>query len=218
MSKPSIWWFASGEYKKLSPSANSTRSSTEWGQDIKTTPNKTSTRLYGTKTKWKNSPLAIPNNSTIFAHTILSYFSTPCPLSTRLGAFSYPETFSRKFFPKFFPIRPRRLFSGFLVRKIMGAKGTCRSLNGGGCPFLYAIYIANSIHFVPCSSTPPAIRNGESVALVCFLLLEFCTPWVLGYSKRAKGYLIRGESGKNMAKVNIYLRVFVSPRENRRPK
>ena len=132
MSKHSIWWFASGEYKKLSPSANSTRSSTEWEQVIKTTPNKTSTRLYGTKTKWKNSPLAITNNSTIFAHTILSYFSTPCPLSTRLGAFSYPETFSRKFFPKFFPIRPRRLFSGFLVRKIMGVEGSWRSPNRGG--------------------------------------------------------------------------------------
>ena len=60
------------------------------------------------------------------------------PLSTRLGAFSSPETFSRKFFPKFFSIRPRRLFSGFLVRKIMGAKGSCRSRNGGGCPFSYA--------------------------------------------------------------------------------
>ena len=45
------------------------------------------------------------------------------PLSTRLGAFSSPETFSRKFFPKFFPILPRRLFSGFLVRKIMGEEG-----------------------------------------------------------------------------------------------
>ena len=57
------------------------------------------------------------------------------PLSTRLGAFSSPETFSHKFFPKFFPIRPRRLFSVFLVRKIMGAKGSCRSPNGGGVPF-----------------------------------------------------------------------------------
>ena len=139
MSKHSTWWFASGEHKKLSPSANSTLSSTEWGQDIKTTPSKTSTRLYGTKTKWKNSHLAITNNSTIFA-LIFHILAPPRPLSTRLGAFSYPETFSRKFFPKFFPIRPRRLFSVFLVRKIMGVKGTCRSTNRGGCPFLYALF------------------------------------------------------------------------------
>ena len=159
MSKPSIWWFASGEHKKLSPSANSMPLSTEWEQDTKTMPNKTSTRLYGTKTKWKNYHLAITNNSTIFVHIILSYFSTPRPLSTRLGAFSYPETFSRKFFPKFFPILPRRLFSGFLVRKIMVSwgelfstflvrkimrvEGTCRSANGGGWSlFAGSLYIA----------------------------------------------------------------------------
>ena len=96
-------------------------------------PNKTSTRLYGTKTKWKNSPLAIPNNSTIFA--LIFHILALRPLSTRLGAFLSPETFSHIFFPKFFPIRPRRLFSVFLVRKIMGAKGSCRSPNGGGVPF-----------------------------------------------------------------------------------
>ena len=176
MSKPSIWWFASGEYKKLSPSANSTRSSTEWGQDIKTMPNKTSTRLYGTKTKWKNYPLAFPNNSTIFAHTILSYFSTPCPLSTRLGAFSYPETFSRKFFPKFFPILPRRLFSVFLVRKIMGVKGFFRpQIGGGGCHLLHPRYIVTGI-----SRSPPSLhqdkrasnqgKTGQNLIFICLIL------------------------------------------------
>ena len=75
----------------------------------------------------------------------------PRPLSTRLGASSSPETFSHKFFPKFFPIKPRQLFSvflvrkimfswgelfsTFLVRKIMRAKGSWRSPNGGGVPF-----------------------------------------------------------------------------------
>ena len=72
------------------------------------------------------------------------------PLSTRLGAFSSPETFPHKFFPKFFPIKPRRLFSVFLVRKIMGAKGSWRSPNGGGgCPFSYALHIANWLLFYP---------------------------------------------------------------------
>ena len=165
MSKHSIWWFASREHKKRSLSANSTHSNTEWEQDTKTTPNKTSIRLYGTKTKWKNSPLAITNNSTIFAHTILSYFSTPCPLSTRLGAFSFPETFSRKFFPKFFLILPRRLFSVFLVRKIMGVEGSCRSLNGGGWSlfagslYIHQLYITNQHSLTPASqesSTTPS--------------------------------------------------------------
>ena len=72
------------------------------------------------------------------------------PLSTRLGAFSSPETFSHKFFPKFFPIKPRRLFSVFLVRKIMGAKGSCRSLNGGGCPFSYALRTSSGL-LLSCS-------------------------------------------------------------------
>ena len=99
--------------------------------------------------QYRINPLSLPTN------LILSYFSVPRPLSTRLGAFSSPETFSHKFFPKFFPIRPRRLFSVFLVRKIMfswgelfstfmarkimGMKCTCRSAIGGGCPFLPAL-------------------------------------------------------------------------------
>ena len=37
---------------------------------------------------------------------------------------------------------------------------------------MHAIYIANRRLFVPCSSTPPAHRKGESVALVSLLLLE----------------------------------------------
>ena len=96
------------------------------------------------------------------------------PLSTRLGVFSSPETFSHKFFPKFFPIRPRRLFSvflvrkimfswgelfsTFLVRKIMGAKGSWRSPNGGGVPFRMLSTYQAGIPFplpflsLPCSS------------------------------------------------------------------
>ena len=78
----------------------------------------------------------------------------PRPLSTRLGAFSSPETFSHKFFPKFFPIRPRRLFSVFLVRKIMGMKGTWRSPNGGGCPFSYALHAAKIALLHPTAPSP----------------------------------------------------------------
>lgn len=106
-----------------------------------------------------NYPLAFQNNSTIFAHeTNLSYFSTPRPLSAKIGGVLLPETFSRKKFPKFFPPKGRltfcyifgaknyvllgELFSVFSVRKIMRVRGTCRSANGGGVSlFAYSLYI-----------------------------------------------------------------------------
>ena len=117
------------------------------------------------------------------------------PLSTRLGAFSFPETFSRKFFPKFFPILPRRLFSGFLVRKIMGVEGAGRFPNGGGgYPFLHAFYIANRHLFASGKfQSPPAFP--------AFIVAHFQPKQV-----------------ENRSKSNIFLLVFVSPRENRRPK
>ena len=100
------------------------------------------------------------------------------PLSTRLGAFSSPETFPHKFFPKFFPIRPRRLFSVFLVRKIMGVEGTCRSGNRGGVLVLCSPY---SMHppFVPWSFPflptirAKSIRNGANRVKVIFYLVCF---------------------------------------------
>ena len=172
MSKPLIWWYAFGEYKKLSLSANSTHSSTEWGQDIKTTQNKTSERLFGTKINSKNcNPLAFPNNYTTFASeyiTNLSSLLAPCPLSTRLGAFLLPpKHFPTNFFRNFFHPRAGWLFAVFLVRKIMalskwlffislvrkimGVKGACRSANGGGCPLLHTLYISNKAFIRSCS-------------------------------------------------------------------
>ena len=52
-------------------------------------------------------------------------------------------------------IRPRRLFSVFLVRKIMRAKHSFRFPNGGGCPFLFAFSAYSKRAFVlPFSSSP----------------------------------------------------------------
>ena len=109
------------------------------------------------------------------------------PLSTRLGAFSFPETFSHKFFPKFFPIKPRRLFSvflvrkimfswgelfsTFLVRKIMGVDGPCRSPNGGGYPFLYALHIANR-HALLSSGLHDLPEACYCPLVVCFLTFQ----------------------------------------------
>ena len=103
--------------------------------------------------------------------SFLSYFSTPRPLSTRLGAFFFPETFSHKFFPKFFPIRPGRLFLyfgaknyGFLRRTFFyffGAKnyeGRRRWAlpKWGGYPFLHAFHIANRHLFASGKFPSPA--------------------------------------------------------------
>ena len=127
-----------------------------------------------------NYPLAFTNNSTIFANeTNLSYFSTPRPLSAKIGGVLLPETFSRKKFPKIFPPKGRltfccifgaknyvllgELFSIFLVRKIMGVRGTCRSANrgGGGSFCLLSIYQAG-FHspLLPESSTTPQGQKG----------------------------------------------------------
>ena len=123
-----------------------------------------------------NYPLAFQNNSTIFAHeTNLSYFSTPRPLSAKIGGVLLPETFSRKKFPKIFPPKGRltfcyifgaknyvllgELFSVFSVRKIMRVRGTCRSANRGGVAlFAYSLYIKPAfIRF--CFRSPPALHQ-----------------------------------------------------------
>ena len=138
-----------------------------------------------------NYPLAFTNNSTIFANeTNLSYFSTPRPLSAKIGGVLLPETFSRKKFPKIFPPKGRltfcyifgaknyvllgELFSVFSVRKIMRVRGTCRSANrGGGWLFLYALSISNMLAF-----TPDYFRT-------------------LHHSTRSKGHRIRAKRGKS---------------------
>ena len=61
------------------------------------------------------------------------------------------------------------LFSTFMARKIMGAKHSFRSPNGGGCPFLYALHTAKVAIFYPTAPSP------------------FLAPIVLGFqTKRAK--------------------------------
>ena len=81
------------------------------------------------------------------------------------------------------------LFSIFMVRKIMGVKGTCRSANRGGCPFLYALYIANRLSF---ASVSRVLRHSQGQKCI--------------------------ESGQKGSKVNIYLLAFVFSRDFRRPK
>ena len=136
-----------------------------------------------------NYPLAFTNNSTIFANeTNLSYFSTPRPLSSRLGAFFYPKHSPVKNFRKFFQPKVGELFSIFMVRKIMGVKGTCRSGNRGGCPsFMPFLHIAKGLP--SCLPSSSLVVNFQSIG---------------------------ANFQQKVAKVNIYLLDFVSPREFRR--
>ena len=126
-----------------------------------------------------NYPLAFQNNYTIFAHeTNLSYFSTPRPLSAKIGGVLLPETFSRKKFPKIFPPKGRltfcyisgaknyvllgELFSIFLVRKIMRVKGTCRSVNRGGVAlFAYSLYIKQARLYPRLFPDSPALTRSN---------------------------------------------------------
>ena len=96
------------------------------------------------KTKWKNSPLAFPNNSTIFApNLILSYFSTPCPLSSRLGAFLFPRNIFSQIFSEIFSQSDKATFCCIFGAKNYGGKGRFSLPKWGGCPLLYALYISN---------------------------------------------------------------------------
>ena len=79
----------------------------------------------------------------------------PRPLSTRLGAFLFPETFSCKFFPKFFPPKGRRTFFYFYGAKNYGGKGLFSPQNRGGCPsFMPFLHIAKGLPSCLPSSSP----------------------------------------------------------------
>ena len=128
----------------------------------------------------------------------------PCPLSTRLGAFLSPRNIFPQIFSEIFSNLPRRLFSGFLVRKIMfswgelfstfmarkimGVEGSCRSANGGGCSsfMLHLSYI---------------------------WALPFVLRLSLSCSNRVK---FSDEQGKNGQKLDFIWECLVFSRENRR--
>ena len=91
------------------------------------------------------------------------------------------------------------LFFISLVRKIMGVKGACRSANGGGCPLLHALYIANRhqpAFYLATSRVrlPSPLLFQHSFA--CYSL-SFATPWVFRHSTRTKRHRNRAKRGKN---------------------
>ena len=77
----------------------------------------------------------------------------------------------------------------------MGVEGTCRSPNRGG----WSLFARSP------DNTPALYSHRHSL-----------TPASSGVLSRSIVIDFQPESGKNRAKVNIYLRVFVYPREDRR--
>lgn len=81
------------------------------------------------------------------------------------------------------------LFSTFMARKIMRAKHSFRTPNrGGGCLFLYALYIASGALFHPASRVPFPLsswqifrQSGQKLDFICSL---WCFLGILGDRKR----------------------------------
>ena len=163
------------------------------------------------KTKWKNSPLAFPNNSTIFAlNLILSYFSVSRPLSTRLGAFSFPRNIFPQIFSEIFSTqgqadfflyfwREKLCFLGanfFLLlwrEKLWGLNLLSAPRMGGGIPFCMPIpHIAKGIRpacLHPLRSSIFSLSGqifGKKWQKLEFICSLWCFLGILGDSERQK--------------------------------
>ena len=123
-------------------------------------------------------PLSLPTNS------ILSYFSTPCPLSSRLGAFSFPRNIFPQIFSEIFYNQTKATFCCIFGAKNYGGRRLLPLRKWGGCPFLYAPYIAR--------------------AFICSLLHSMPAFLLQSWANFQ-------QTGQKGSKVNIYLFGFVLP-------
>ena len=101
--------------------------------------------------------LSLPTNST------LSYFSVSPPFH-KIGGFLLPRNIFPKKFPKNFlhqPVLWGELFSTFLVRKIMRAKGSCRSPNGGVSLFVCSPHIKPAFYFILLSCSLSCLQSWQ---------------------------------------------------------
>ena len=148
-------------------------------------------------------PLSLPTNS------ILSYFSTPCPLSSRLGAFSFPRNIFPQIFSEIFSKQTKatffcifgaknyvflgRTFFCFYGAKNYGGKGHLSLPKWGGYPFLYAPYIARAfvcslLHNIPAFPAP-IVANFQTIRAKRGKN-EFFLAWLgvfSGFSETEKG-------------------------------
>ena len=90
----------------------------------------------------------------------------------------------------------------------MGVEGTCRSLNGGGCPFLHAFHIANRHLFASGYFQSPPAFSLAVPAFVCLLLLEYCyslSPPAFHPPIVAEFQIIRAKRGQNQIFICSFL-------------
>ena len=93
-----------------------------------------------------NSPLAIPNNYTIFAYPFF-YVLAPRPLSTRLGAFSFPRNIFPQIFSEIFSNLAKATFFCIFGAENYGGKGHLSLPKWGGVvAFVGSLYIATGIY------------------------------------------------------------------------
>lgn len=144
-------------------------------------------------------PLSLPTKT-------LLLILAPCPLSTRLGAFSFPRNIFPQIFSEIFSNLPRWLFSVFLVRKIvalskwlffislvrkiMGAKGSCRSPNGGGVSLFVCSPHSEWRPFYPTARVLFLLQSGQIFGKKGqkwnFICLAWCFLGIFGDQKRQK--------------------------------
>ena len=115
------------------------------------------------------------------------------PLSTRLGAFSSPETFSHKIFPKIFSNQTKaNFFLLFWCEKLWGLKALAAPQMGGGVPFRMLSTQQRSPYFLQLLRVPFLLpsrqifrQSGQKVAKVNKFLERFCV--FSGKSETRKG-------------------------------
>ena len=126
-------------------------------------------------------------------HPIFHILAPLAPFPQDWGLSFSPETFSHKFFPKFFSTKARWLFSTFLVRKIMRVEGTCRSANRGGVPFCRLSPYSNRHTLTPGTpassgthNVKSASKQGETGQKLIFICSVLSRPRNLGDNKGQK--------------------------------
>ena len=135
------------------------------------------------------------NNSTIFA-LIFHILAPPRPLSTRLGAFSSPVTFSRKNFPKFFPPKGKLTFFCIFGAKNYEGERLLSLRNRGGVSSL-GVPIYSRLPFHPLFLSFPFHQGKKHQKQGKIGQKLYFIWWSLVFSRdfrRPKG-----------AKLNIYL-------------
>ena len=104
-------------------------------------------------------PLSLPTNS------ILSYFSTPCPLSSRLGAFSFPRDIFPQIFSEIFSNLAKATFCWIFGAKNYGGRRHLSLPKWGGVSlFVGSLYIVTGFYPLRHSRSPPSLHKDKKAS------------------------------------------------------